>query len=321
MKIDRDAVGKKSAFCVRGRSVTVDDVLRYFKRKRIVDPYQHVQKANVSVPKEVECWTPSPSPSESPQIQVSQIERNVDLETSGSYKFFAEVSHPISFNNAIRIKELDDKRQCYFSNEQIHDILFSNPHIQSFDIPSSPPPPQGFLALERLLLNIKDYGTFEVLNQIHKNPCKNSKGSSDFNDLCYAGVQSMNTRSFVEGRRFFSKASALLAPILLQREPRTLEIFFDVLLYLRSSGYSGVSTAFINLVVGLSSIIYEAGHPWGVLFSGLEAIEDSDFDFAIVEGWRCASDSFADRFGKYHFTAVRCYTRFLCNASCTQDSS
>lgn len=38
MKMHRDAAGKESAFRVRGRTVIVDDVLRYFKRKGILNP-------------------------------------------------------------------------------------------------------------------------------------------------------------------------------------------------------------------------------------------------------------------------------------------
>jgi hypothetical protein len=38
IKMARDLVGKDSAFRVRGKPVTIDDVLRYFKRKGYCKP-------------------------------------------------------------------------------------------------------------------------------------------------------------------------------------------------------------------------------------------------------------------------------------------
>ena len=58
-KTQRDAVGKQSSFRVRGRPVTIEEVLHYFKRKKSAgdeDAY------NAPTPSDVSCRTPSPTP-------------------------------------------------------------------------------------------------------------------------------------------------------------------------------------------------------------------------------------------------------------------
>jgi hypothetical protein len=62
-QMQREAAGKESAFRVRGKAVMINDVLRYFKRKGILNPEARPQLPGPSTtPLAIECWTPVPSP-------------------------------------------------------------------------------------------------------------------------------------------------------------------------------------------------------------------------------------------------------------------
>lgn len=83
IKMRRDAVGKNSAFGVRGKPVTIEDVLRYFKRKGILDPEVVPQPHEASTPPAIDYWTPIPSPKpgnttvQAPEQEIAQ--READL--------------------------------------------------------------------------------------------------------------------------------------------------------------------------------------------------------------------------------------------------
>jgi hypothetical protein len=63
-KTERDAVGKDSSFRVRGQPVTMDVVLRYFKRKKGT---QDMRLSTATTPSGVSCRTPSPLLGPTPQ--------------------------------------------------------------------------------------------------------------------------------------------------------------------------------------------------------------------------------------------------------------
>ena len=52
-------------------------------------------------------------------------------------------------------------------------------------------------------------------------------------------------------------------------------------------------------------------HPWRELFSQLADIEESLFEFALIEARRCVCDTFANSSGQFHRTALLSYMGFL----------
>jgi hypothetical protein len=79
MKTQRAAIGKDSVFRIRGKTVTIDDVLRYFKRKGIVNPEVEPQTAEASISIAIECWTPPPTPKPGSAAAQQPGELGVDL--------------------------------------------------------------------------------------------------------------------------------------------------------------------------------------------------------------------------------------------------
>ena len=155
-KFQRDADGKDSVFSVRGKPITIDDVLRYFKRKGNLDPEAEARRLEVATPPAIECWTPFASPKVgSPtvkKLEEKDLQRRTDSipfqDAEGAFEAYPNITEDTQTN---------DGMQAFLSIEEIWQILFSNPGIQSFEIPHSPLPPQNLLVPEKLFTSIKVY--------------------------------------------------------------------------------------------------------------------------------------------------------------------
>jgi hypothetical protein len=245
-QMQREAAGRESAFRVRGKAVTIDDVLRYFKRKGILDPEARPQPPGPPTPPAIECWTPVPSPN--PEFaSILEIEERGTcwpefrgVELSGVQPFALSSLQGSGILGSLNVN-------------QTRQILFSNPEIQSFEIPPSPLPPQSLLVPEKLFASITTYlggafdgGLFKTNDEGYLINSTNEtiEGShpTNFYDLCLSGVQFMNANSFVEGRRCFSKALSITNNLLRSQHPRTLDYVFYSLLYIRHYGYNHIDT-------------------------------------------------------------------------------
>ncbi|KAE9372648.1 hypothetical protein N431DRAFT_457350 [Stipitochalara longipes BDJ] len=60
--LERQSLGKRTAFLIRGRVVSFEEVQRYFRKKGVRDLRVLVKNTNVLVPTtRIECYTPEPS--------------------------------------------------------------------------------------------------------------------------------------------------------------------------------------------------------------------------------------------------------------------
>lgn len=314
-QMHREAAGKESAFKVRGKAVTIDDVLRYFKRKGLLDPEARPQPPGPPTPRGIECWTPVPSPI--PEFaSMPEIEgRDANwpdfrgAESSGVQSFTLGSRRGSGILGSLNV-------------DQTRQILFSNPEIQSFEISSSPLPPQSLLVPEKLFASITTYfsgafdsGLFKTDNNgyLTNNTNKTIEGShpTEFYDLCVSGLILMDSGSFVEGRRRFSKASSITNNLLQIQHPRTLDWVFHSLLIIRSHGYNQIATLLQIHTRDIVTLLLADGHPWRQLFSQLADIEESQSEFALMQALRCINDTYTNSLGQFHPTALLSYLEFL----------
>jgi tetratricopeptide (TPR) repeat protein len=209
---------------------------------------------------------------------------------------------------------------AYLSVDQTRQLLFSSPEIQSFEIAYSPLPPQSLLVPEKLFASIKAYycgafaeGLFKTGNDgylIHVNGAATYNQLYEFHELHMTGAGLMNSEFFVEGRRCLSKALALVSNILCNQDPRTLESILSLLIFLRKEGHNRISTILGDLVGRMAIVLFDKEHSWRQIFSQIGTLDDSHFEPAIAEAWRCTCDILANTLGQFHRTALLCYTRF-----------
>jgi hypothetical protein len=320
IKMQRDVIGKNSIFRVRGKCRTVDDVLRYFKRKGILDPESAQPPEYSTPPPEIECWTPQPSPKpgfstiqipEGEQMQLwSNPNRIPDGAITGETRRISQDFATSFYGNHV-----------YLTVDRARQALFSNPEIQSFEIPRSPLPPQNLLVSEKLFSSIKSYyegavatDLFEIDEDGTLAVVDDAKGRSqvdDFYNLCLIGVNLMSSKLFFEGRRYFSKASGLVCQIIRTQHPETLQILLAVVRWLRIQGYPEIANSFRNLASSIAMIAFTEEHAWRQIFFLIANLDDSQLDLALAEAWRCLCDTLANLLGQFHSTTTSCWLAFI----------
>lgn len=296
----RQAEGKHSVFRVRDKSVTIDDMLRYFKRKGILNPKTEVDEHGGITPPTVVCSTPPSSPKPT-------LESGSGINRRGTPGFVVDSM------------DADDTMR-YLNHEETRAIIYSNPNISSYDISESLWPPEVFQHTEQLIFSVRDWyreafenGLFETAsngNLVPTDPTKRNKSHIEFQRLCNSGIQLMNSKLFVEGRRCFSKATSLLASIVRSQHPRALQLVFFTILRLVEKGYPEISKMFRCSIREWAIITLSRGNHWIHILTQICRLDDFHLKFTIIETMRCVSDTLVHYLGQFHATALYFYIQF-----------
>jgi hypothetical protein len=218
---------------------------------------------------------------------------------------------------------------AYLDMNQTRQILFSNPEIQSFEVPDSPLPPRSLFVSEKLFASITSYfegafdsGLFIENSNGYLSSTKAPGGIETvlgFRESCVSGIDLMKSKSFAEGRRYFSKASSFVGHLLREQYPSALEVFFDVLINLSFSGYDEIAKILRNLACEMAIEILPKEHPFRHIFYYINNLEDSHFEPGLMQAWRCISDQFTNVLGQFHPTALECYLDYITDGWVSND--
>jgi hypothetical protein len=285
-----------------------------------LNPEVEAQPPAASIPLAIEYWTPVSSPT--PGFTTIQGPEEEDVQNGADLLEFrgAEMS-VVSYTATLDSAQDNNDVHEYLNLHQTRQILFSIPEIRPFEIPYSPLPPQSLLVSGKLFASIKAYyggafnsglfGTNDEGYLISVNKTTRGDQLFEFYQLCYTGAELMDSKSFVEGRRCFSKASGLVSHLLRRQDPRTLGYILRVLIKLKNNGYNKIVTILRNLTRGLAIILFAEEHPWRQIFPQIGDLDDSHFELALAEAWRCIYDTFANCLGQFHQTTLIYYTAFI----------
>ncbi|PVH81966.1 hypothetical protein DL98DRAFT_514339 [Cadophora sp. DSE1049] len=219
-KNQRDAIGKKSSFRVRGRDVTMEEVFLYFTRKGRGLPKIKIP-ATAATPPDISCWTPSPvsSPVSTPHDTPGSSLVNGSKSTSAGSRSSGSPSlnTPETNEDDIEINRSDDGLSAgdrFLSRALSSDISDAamvsttwtpaSPfldhdfviQLHSDDIDSffckrsgvlhSPSPPRTLLVSENMLHSIKAYFENSCRNMIldENGALLAPTGAKVNNDLC-----------------------------------------------------------------------------------------------------------------------------------------
>jgi hypothetical protein len=258
-------------FHVRGETVTIDDVLRYIKRKGILNPEVEAHTFEASLSATIEYWTPPSTLKPGSAIALEQGELEVDL--------YGPLGTEMGGVPCMALDTPQGKVvNAYLNVDLTRQIIFSNPEIQSFELPDSPLSSRSLLISGKLFASIASYfeGAFDSGLLTEKgndflgsaNEPRGTQYLHSFRELCFSVINLMNSKSFTEGRLCFSKASAsdLVSHLLREKHPRGLEFFLCVLVILNSQGHSTVARIFRNLACGMAIEILAKEHPFRRIF-------------------------------------------------------
>ena len=179
-KVDRDATGKESSFRVRKRPVDIQEVNRYFKRKRPTrdlgmrgerikrpagDVVLREASPDMTTPSCVSYWTPSPPPSAPPDTRAWQgfSLQPVDNPESVPPTLLAP-------SDAGQTTSLEGQHPYHSSCQPYPSYsLTVQRHSQSSDLNPRIPlpilPPRAMLLSEQLFANIRSYFSGTIRNK------------------------------------------------------------------------------------------------------------------------------------------------------------
>jgi hypothetical protein len=222
-KTEREAIGKESSFRVRGRIVTMENVLHYFKRK---NGMQKMGIPAAATPSDISCWTPSPVHTPRP---IDAGTQTISADYSSSESYFNTFLPLAPANNDVDTRMVGKgwtPAPPFVDDEYINQLTINDIYNFLSDremIPRSPSPPQTLLVPEYLLFSIKTYfhGSFESGTWITDkngycttiNPADTSlpdKRPQDFRTYSILAAQLVKQGSSADFRRVLSKAFSLV---------------------------------------------------------------------------------------------------------------
>lgn len=316
LNFQRELCGKESQFRLRGKRITVDDVLRYFKRKGIRHPDPSTYQSRASTSSAIVCHTPCPSPRLDPT-------QGLGVLTQTSDSFGTEFGDMLlSPQNEWQFAEADTLPWSSDFHQFLQDLLATS-ELNSHEIPKSPLPPRSFLVMEKILTGVIKYYGAAFSNKLFKtskngyltlsNNRSNRSFHTEFFSFCASGIDKMELGMFVEGRRCFSKASGLVASILSTQHPDSLPLILESVLRLNSRGYAEIAIIIVCFMRDLVSRI--PGHPWTQMLSHFGSLDKSTIGDTLLETWRCVCDNFVKYLGQFHGTALDLHADFVLYSS------
>jgi hypothetical protein len=271
---ERGIMGKKTSFIVRGREMSLEEVLRYFSKRGGVPPSQAADFERPSTPAHITYSTPSPeSPdAQTPATSISgrQVPGQRDYPT-GHPGGFAAQSLPEGYSLS------------YMKAEDLPSLIFSS----SPGIDSPPSPPQTLLISEELLFRIKQYfdGSFQsgIWVSDGEDDCINTNVGeakveevADFMECCQSASRLINTQNYAEARVMLSNGCKHVKSILETEDPRALDIILEALLYLKKQHNLHQVVDILRRYIGsMATIVFSnrPEHPWRKIWRLLSSVE------------------------------------------------
>ncbi|KAH6722305.1 hypothetical protein BKA61DRAFT_172799 [Leptodontidium sp. MPI-SDFR-AT-0119] len=293
-KRQRDADGKETEIILRGKTIKMEDVDRYLKRRKGV-PLSYGSRA--STPSDVACKTPPPMATfqDMDDTQLDQYNTWTNMHHEPADYGFLDVSGSSMDKPMIQRSSLNGN--------------FLPCHSR---ISRSPSPPQPFVVPEHLFSSIKSYlhGSFDSgtwveddtgsLTTLNPTARTTSQYPEDFHMYCFMAVDLLNKGSIVEFRRMLSKAFSVIQDLLLAQRPNTLDCFLDVFVLLIRSNKVEIASVLRTYLSQMATRILPKDHPWYQICQAFGMLDVESFEEVIIQSWKCAIDTWEECLGSFH---------------------
>jgi hypothetical protein len=305
-KTQREAVGKKSSFRVRGRVVVIENVLQYFKRKKEIPK---IGPSAASTPPDISCRTPSPVHTPRPIGNGSYMDTFLPLASASNGRDAgAVVSGWTSTPPIVDDEHLIGRTYNFVSDRS--------------KILHSPSSPRSLLVAERLFFSINVYfdGSFRIrpwiTDESHSTPIAPGTLSlpnhaPDFETYCRNAAEFLRLGSTVKFRRALSKAINLVKDLLLAEHPRTLDCFLEVFLSLLRVGRLEIASFLRNYISEMAAIVIAREHPWGHICRLISMLDTESLEQALIQSWRCTINAFENSFGPFNQLTLGAHLQFI----------
>lgn len=324
-KTQRDIIGKRTVVQKYGQLVDVKRAINHIKRKR-----RHItnQGTVLSMPHHIVLRTPSPV------AAPGTLDTDGDIDTvSSGYNHHQNLADSLLSTYIPHtdkdIEEIvrdipqarpNDEAELRRAFNEINRIVRSCTRSPSISPPLSTP---AFLSVpEELMYSIKTLfaGSFEsgswVVNDNGRCDLPSGKDIEkreaiyNFRDLCMSVVDSYSG-SPVEFRRMLSKAFGLVCDVLRVGHPRTIDLLFEIFLYLKRNKLHQVVTMLRGHIKHMSTILFRSELGWGRICQLIGTLDDQFFDQAVTAAWQCTTQAFETHLGLFSTSGLDSRLAFI----------
>ena len=303
-KVERDAMGKASMFKIRGRQIEIEEVLRYFKRKRKSD---HSLEAWVvregfprsETPSSIEVSTPRAStPTPSSRIPSRQIPRNYGHKTDAPHLS----------------RDLVRRQYLWMPNH-----LRSRSSLDR--ISPTLDPPRDLLVSERLFAAIKtliqsslDINMWSIDENgnltSRKSPLGPNVAIFDFLWYCQTAKSLLDRKLFVEARQLLYKACEQCKDVVEEEHPDTLAITFEVYFSFAQAGYSDAAIKVFQHLKARAMVAPFSTPPFRRFIENFLLVNESTEEVYFI-AWKCSDDNFKQRLDPFHQTWLLAHLDYI----------
>lgn len=266
---ERQAVGKKTAFRVRGQAMTMENIDRYLRRKK--DIHKIDTSTVPSTPSHISYWTPSPSPSPLPAEDSTRMSSGfLDVQRNNLYQFRTENSRVppvLSPPRSLLIPE-----QFLFNVKTYLDTLFY---------------------IRKWIAN--SYGQWESSGGITANT-----QPADIREFCSMAITMKRSGSPAGFRKTLSTAFSLVEGPLRSEHPDTLEYFVLSILLLQQSGLADVAAMLRTYIAEMSTKVLKQESLLAKVCRNLALLDGDVLEQALIEAYRGTKDTFELHLGSFH---------------------
>ena len=302
-KVARDAVGKATSFRIRGRSIDIEEVRRYYRRKNGLSLEEVVARDKAPVadtPSAVDYSTPgaSASPRANHSIYVPRAGNTIvtdddDPHNQISLPQWEDSGHRTS--RPLRSFDLANNRFIRV-NENPRRLAYAN------DVSPSLTPPRDLLIPELIFLAIKtdvegsfEPGIWKISRDGHVRPRKRPRSGTrtyavqHMLDYCYTAASMLQNNLFVEARQVLSRACERSKDILEEKHFDTIPIIFDVYFHFKRVGYSAAAIKVLQHLRAMAALMPSTSYTYRCLLDNLVTL-DQNVDEVYSMAWQCWED-------------------------------
>ena len=300
-KVARDAVGKATSFRIRGRTIDIEEVHRYYRRRNGLSLREVVAKDKSPVadtPSAVDCLTPeaSASPRANHSIHVLRAGNTIvtdddDPHSQISPPQWEDSGHRTS--RPLRCFDLANNRLIRV-NENLRRLASAN------DVSPSLTPPRDLLIPELIFSAIKtdiegslEQGIWKIGRDGHLKPRKGPRlGGYAVHymvDYCVAAASMLRKKLFVEARQLLSRACERSKDVLEEKHASTIPMIFDVYFCLKHGGYSAAAIKVLEHLRATAALMPSINYTYRCLLDNLVTL-DQNVDEVYSIAWNCWED-------------------------------
>ncbi|KAF1996453.1 hypothetical protein P154DRAFT_566051 [Amniculicola lignicola CBS 123094] len=312
-KNTRDAIGRKSEFRLRGKPVSVDNVVRYLQRKGIPDPRTAATIERVRTPPSFSVRTPSPSPPASPSHR-SPSAPSIDRSTLYPSTLMSGDAMAEYANDQADLEEI--RQYLATIDEATWTSMDLSKEAEILAMVTAPLPslanPSKYRTPENLFFNINLYllGTFESNLFVHTYNGQLTRSRPPppeiyrFQDNWGTGLNMIRNGLHAQGRAVFAQVCDLAVKMFYND---SLQIFnhqdpywMRCVIHLYRSTVTAQPTLGKHLLRHMSQTackLLPNGHPWREIFTAMGAIDEEILD-VLMRSWDMYNELTAHRFSR-----------------------